>query len=200
VLDFIDDAHRAVGARNGSSFCIVLFGADTAFPHGVKAPKALSRNDMVLIDTGCQLHGYNSDITRTYVFGEASERQREVWLHEQQAQQTAFAAVRRGVPAAQADKAVREYLKASGYSAGYGLPGLPHRTGHGIGLDIHEGPYLVGGETTILDEGMCFSIEPMICIPGEFGIRHEDHVYMTESGPRWFTEPASSIDDPFGLG
>ena len=200
VLDFIDDAHRAVGARSGSSFCIVLFGPDTAFPHGVKTPKALASNEMVLIDTGCQLHGYNSDITRTYVFGDANARQREVWLHEQEAQRTAFATVRCGVPAGEADKAARVYLQKSGYSAGYGLPGLPHRTGHGIGLEIHESPYLVGGDTTPLDVGMCFSIEPMLCLPGEFGIRHEDHVYMTEAGPRWFTEPARSIDDPFGLG
>jgi Xaa-Pro dipeptidase len=199
VLDFIDQAHRAVGARSGSSFCIVLFGPDTAFPHGVKSPKTLDNNDMVLIDTGCKLHGYNSDITRTYVFGEPSARQREVWQHEQEAQREAFATVRLGVPAGAADKAVRAFLQKSGYSAGYGLPGLPHRTGHGIGLEIHESPYLVGADSTPLDVGMCFSIEPMLCLPGEFGIRHEDHAYMTESGPRWFTEPARSIDDPFGL-
>jgi len=89
-------------------------------------------------------------------------------------------------------------LEAQGLGPGYNIPGLPHRTGHGIGLDIHEWPYLVKNETTKLAPGMCFSNEPMICIPGEFGIRHEDHFYMTESGPEWFTEPAYSVDDPFG--
>jgi Xaa-Pro dipeptidase len=85
-----------------------------------------------------------------------------------------------------------------GYGPGYATPGLPHRTGHGIGLDIHEWPYLVSSDTTPLEVGMCFSNEPMICIPGEFGIRLEDHFYMTESGPKWFTNPSHSIDDPFG--
>ena len=200
VLDFIDKAHRKVGAHRGSTFCIVLFGQDTAYPHGVKNPKRLDEGDMVLIDTGCELHGYNSDITRTYVFGQVSDRQRDVWAHEKTAQQTAFECLRAGVEAQDGDIAVRSYLESVGYGPNYALPGLPHRTGHGIGLDIHEGPYLVGGSQTVLEEGMCFSIEPMLCLPNEFGIRHEDHVYITGEGPRWFTEPARSIDDPFGLG
>jgi Xaa-Pro dipeptidase len=197
VEDFIDRAHKAVGAPRGSTFCIVLFGTDSAFPHGVKTPKVLERNEMVLIDTGCRLHDYHSDITRTYVYGEPSARQREVWAHEQQAQRRAFEAVARGVPAESVDRAVRAYLEGAGYGPEYALPGLPHRTGHGIGLDIHEGPYLVDGNRTVLDVGMCFSIEPMLCVPNEFGIRHEDHAYITDTGPKWFTEPASSIDDPF---
>ncbi|WP_269435480.1 M24 family metallopeptidase [Burkholderia savannae] len=200
VLDFIDDAHRAVGARRGSTFCIVLFGPDTAYPHGVKRPKRLEHNDMVLIDTGCQLYDYHSDITRTYVFGSADARQREVWEHEKHAQRIAFERVKAGVSAEEGDRAVRTYLQSIGYGPGYTLPGLPHRTGHGIGLDIHEWPYLVGGDRTELDVGMCFSIEPMLCVPNEFGVRHEDHVYITADGPRWFTQPARSIDDPFGLG
>ncbi|HEX7908837.1 MAG TPA: Xaa-Pro peptidase family protein [Paraburkholderia sp.] len=199
VLEFIDKAHRKVGSRRGSTFCIVLFGADTAFPHGVKSPKALERGEMVLIDTGCELYGYQSDITRTYVFGDATEQQREVWMHEQQAQLRAFEAAQLGAAAEQIDGAARAYIENAGYQANYGLPGLPHRTGHGIGLDIHESPYMVKGNRTPLDTGMCFSIEPMICVPNAFGIRHEDHAYMTESGPRWFTQPASSIDDPFGV-
>ena len=90
-------------------------------------------------------------------------------------------------------------LTDAGFGPGYKTPGLPHRTGHGIGLDVHEWPYLVGSDETPLDVGMCFSNEPMICIPGEFGIRHEDHFYMTEKGARWFTQPAHTVDDPFGL-
>lgn len=198
VEQFIAAAHRKVGAP-GSYFVIVLFGEATAYPHGVSYVQTLKQGDTVLIDTGCKLHNYISDITRTYVYGAPSERQRSVWNSEKKAQAAAFSAAQLGVPCEQVDQAARRSLEADGYGPGYKLPGLPHRTGHGIGLDIHEWPYLVGGDTTPLAPGMCFSNEPMICIPGEFGVRHEDHFYMTESGPKWFTEPAHSIDDPFGL-
>lgn len=198
VTAFIDQAHRAVGAA-GSYFCIVLFGEDTAYPHGVAHPKTLEVGDMVLIDTGCQLQGYNSDITRSYVFGEPTDRQRAIWDLEKAAQAAAFAAARIGSTCGSVDDAAREVLESAGMGPDYALPGLPHRTGHGIGLDIHEWPYLVRGNDTPLAAGMCFSNEPMICIPGEFGIRHEDHFYMTDDGPRWFTQPPHSVDDPFGL-
>lgn len=198
VEAFIHAAHKAAGASAGSYFCIVLFGEATAYPHGVKDPQVLQDNDMVLIDTGCQLEGYISDITRSYVYGEISDRQRQIWNLEKQAQAAAFAAAKIGQPCSAVDTAARKALEAQGLGPGYNIPGLPHRTGHGIGLDIHEWPYLVKNETTKLAPGMCFSNEPMICIPGEFGIRHEDHFYMTESGPKWFTEPAYSVDDPFG--
>jgi Xaa-Pro dipeptidase len=200
VSDFIDRAHRKVGAPAGSYFVIVLFGAATAFPHGVSYVQTLKQGDMVLIDTGCKLHNYISDITRSYVFGEPTERQRFVWNAEKAAQQAAFEAAQLGVPCEEVDQAARRSLETNGFGPGYKLPGLPHRTGHGIGLDIHEWPYLVGGDKTPLAPGMSFSNEPMICVPGEFGIRHEDHFYMTEAGPRWFTQPSHSIDNPFGLG
>ena len=198
VAEFIHQAHRKVGAP-GSTFCIVLFGEASAFPHGVKHAQVLKEGDMVLIDTGCQLHGYQSDITRSYVFGTPSERQRALWNAEKTAQQAAFDAARLGAPCGSVDAAARCSLETAGLGPDYQLPGLPHRTGHGIGLDIHEGPYLVRGDETPLAEGMCFSNEPMICVPGEFGIRLEDHFYMTAEGPRWFTRPSHSIDDPFGL-
>ncbi|TRX56611.1 M24 family metallopeptidase [Thalassomonas sp. M1454] len=198
VEEFINNAHKAVGAPAGSYFCIVLFGEDSAYPHGVANPNPLAMNDIVLIDTGCKVQGYNSDITRTYVFGEASERQTQIWNYEKQAQRLAFEAAQLGQPCSVADQAVRDYLPTVGLGENYSIPGLPHRTGHGIGLDIHEWPYLVLNDKTPLAVGMCFSNEPMICIPGEFGIRHEDHFYMTKDGPKWFTEPAHSISDPFG--
>jgi Xaa-Pro dipeptidase len=198
VEAFIDQAHRKVGA-SGSYFVIVLFGEATAYPHGVSYVQTLKPGDTVLIDTGCKLHNYISDITRTYVYGAISDRQRSVWNSEKAAQQAAFEAAQLGVPCEAVDQAARRSLEADGFGPGYKLPGLPHRTGHGIGMDIHEWPYLVGGNTTPLDVGMCFSNEPMICIPGEFGIRHEDHFYMTAAGPQWFTQPAHSIDDPFAL-
>ena len=198
VVEFIDKAHQKIGAASGSYFCIVLFGADSAFPHGVKNPKTLEKNDMVLIDTGCQVEGYISDITRCYVFGDANDQQRKIWKIEKDAQAAAFDAAQIGQTCSSIDKAARDYIAEKGLGPDYNLPGLPHRTGHGIGLDIHEWPYLVGSDNTKLDVGMCFSNEPMICVPGEFGIRLEDHFYMTRTGPKWFTEPSLSIDDPFG--
>lgn len=198
VAEFIHQAHRKVGAP-GSTFCIVLFGQASAFPHGVKHPQALKRGDMVLIDTGCRVHSYLSDITRSYVYGEPDERQRALWTYEKEAQLAAFAAARLGARCEEVDAAARDALETCGLGPDYQLPGLPHRTGHGIGLDIHESPYLVRGDQTPIEVGMCFSNEPMICVPGEFGIRLEDHFYMSEAGPRWFTEPSHSVDDPFGL-
>lgn len=199
VAQFIDKAHRALGADNGSTFCIVLFGEPTAYPHGVSYPQELAEGDMVLIDTGCKIEGYNSDITRSYVFGEATVKQREIWALEKAAQAAAFNAARPGAPCADVDRAARDVITAAGLGPDYQVPGLPHRTGHGIGLEVHEGPYLVRGDETPLAPGMCFSNEPMICLYGEFGVRLEDHFYMTEDGPRWFTQPSHSIDDPFGL-
>src|SRR6185436_2638443 len=140
---------------------------------------------------------YCSDITRTYAFGEASPRMRDVWRHEKEAQAAAFAAARIGGACESVDAAARSVLQRHGYGPDYKLPGLPHRTGHGIGMDIHEAPNLVRGDKTALAAGMCFSNEPMIVLPGTFGVRLEDHFYMAEDGPRWFTEPQASIDDPF---
>ncbi len=197
VTGFINKAHQKVGAA-GSSFCIVLFGVDTSFPHGVKTPKILEQDDIVLIDTGCLLEGYNSDITRTYVYGDATSKQREMWQIEKQAQAEAFARAEINTPCGDVDSAARNYLESQGLGPAYQVPGLPHRTGHGIGLDIHEWPYLVKNDRTPLAPGMCFSNEPMLVIPGEFGVRLEDHFYMTAEGPKWFTEPSHSIDDPFG--
>ena len=199
VTQFIDEAHRQVGAVDGSSFCIVLFGVATSFPHGVKEPQILQDNDWVLVDTGCLLHGYNSDITRCYSFGTPTDDQRIAWDHEKAAQLAGFEAAKLGIPCEQCDIAARSVLEAFGYGPGYQVPGLPHRTGHGCGLDIHEAPNLVRGESTPMDEGMVFSCEPMLVLPNRYGVRLEDHFYMSQSGPVWFTEPANSVDDPFGI-
>ncbi len=197
VARFIDETHRVLGADGGSTFCIVAFGADTSLPHGPEKDRALAEGDAVLIDTGCRIDGYNSDITRSYVFGAPSTDYRSAWEAEKEAQAAAFEAARRGALCESVDAAARRSLERRGYGPGYALPGLPHRTGHGIGLDIHEAPNLVRGDKTPLDVGMCFSNEPMIVAPGKFGVRHEDHFYMSAEGPRWFTEPAASLDDPF---
>ena len=198
VRRFIDQAHRALGADNGSSFCAVQFGRASAYPHGLPGEQVLEEGQIVLIDTGCQVQGYNSDITRTYVFGEPSAEQRRVWEIEKQAQAAAFAAVKPGVPCEEIDAVARKVLAQAGFSQDYELPGLPHRTGHGIGLSIHEAPYLVRGDRTPLAPGMCFSNEPMIVIPDTFGVRLEDHFHVTPDGAAWFTQPQASLEKPFG--
>ncbi|WP_066221892.1 M24 family metallopeptidase [Formosa haliotis] len=199
VEEFINEAHKRYGIPTGSYFCIVLFGVDSSFPHGVKSPKNLEDNEVVLVDTGCMLHDYISDITRTYVFGDITDEHRKIWNLKREAQFSAFKAAQLGNTCGSIDVDVRNTLEENGLGPDYKVPGLPHRTGHGIGLDIHEWPYLVRTDTTILEAGMCFSNEPMLVIPNKFGIRLEDHIYMTEDGPKWFTEPAHSIEDPFGI-
>jgi Xaa-Pro dipeptidase len=198
VRRFIDQAHRALGADDGSSFCAVQFGVASAYPHGLPGEQSLAEGEIVLIDTGCRVQGYNSDITRTYVFGEASPEQKRVWDLEKEAQAAAFAAVKPGVPCEEIDAVARRVLAAAGFSPNYDLPGLPHRTGHGIGLSIHEAPYLVRGDQTPLAPGMCFSNEPMIVIPDSFGVRLEDHFHVTADGAAWFTKPQPSLEKPFG--
>ena len=198
VTDFINKAHIKAGIPSGSYFCIVLFGDDTQYPHGVSVPQPLKENDAVIVDTGCRLEGYLSDITRSYVYGTASEEYKTIWNLEKDVQRTAFEAAKIGSSCGSVDDAARKTLAEAGLSPDYDLPGLPHRVGHGTGLDIHEYPYLVRGSEIKLAEGMVVSNEPMICIPGKFGIRHEDHFYMTENGAKWFTTPMQSVDNPFG--
>lgn len=199
VTDFINKAHIKAGIPSGSYFCIVLFADDSQYPHGVTIPQDLKENDVVLIDTGCRLEGYLSDITRTYIYGTPTEAHIKIWNLEKAAQKAAFDAAQLGATCGSVDDAARKTIAEAGLSPDYELPGLPHRVGHGTGLDIHEYPYLVRGNSTVLQEGMVVSNEPMICIPGQFGIRHEDHFYMTSEGPKWFTTPMHSIDNPFGI-
>jgi Xaa-Pro dipeptidase len=197
VAQFIDREHRALGADGGNTFCIVSFAEDTSLPHGGETDRVLQEGDAVLIDTGTQYDGYNSDITRSYVFGEPTAEIRRVWNAEKDAQAAAFEAARPGAPCETVDDAARASLAANGFGPDYRLPGCPHRTGHGIGLEVHESPNLVRGDRTPLAAGMCFSNEPTIVVPGRFGVRLEDHFYMADDGPRWFTVPSRSLDDPF---
>jgi len=187
-------AHRALGVE-GSISC--QFGEGTAFPHGSKELAYLKEGDVVLMDGYCTVEGYHSDISRTIVFGEPTRRQRDVWDLEKEAQAAAFAAAQVGVPCEEVDAAARKVITDAGFGPDYRVPGLPHRTGHGIGLDIHEWYHLVRGNKTPLAPGMCFSNEPMIVIYGEFGVRLEDCMYITEDGPRYFTQPSPSIEQPF---
>lgn len=190
---------RAVRSLGGSDpWGLVLFGPASALPHGTGKPQQLARGDVVLLDCGCSVHGYQADVSRTFVFGaEPTAQQRKVWDQVHRGQEIAFAAARIGVPAGSVDDAVRSAYESWGYGPRYQLPGLSHRTGHGIGMEGHEPVNLVHGEMTLLAPGMCFSDEPGIYIPGQFGVRLEDCFYMTAAGPRWFSAPPPSIDRPF---
>jgi Xaa-Pro dipeptidase len=177
-------------------FSLTLLNEASAYPHGSVKPQAVHDGSIILMDCGCTVLGYQSDISRTWVYGEPTAKQRKVWATVKQGQELALQTAKLGVPVGTIDDAVRSYYEKQGWGPGYHLPGLPHRTGHGIGLDGHEPPYLVHGDATPLAAGMCFSDEPGIYIPGEFGIRLEDCWYMTPTGPKTFTPLAKSIDDP----
>jgi Xaa-Pro dipeptidase len=187
-------AVQALGGIN--QFNDVLINEASAYPHGSRQPQVVREGSVVLVDTGCSVHGYQSDITRSWVVGAPSARQRKVWDTVKRGQEVALETARPGVPVGAIDDAVRAYYEKEGWGPGYKLPGLSHRTGHGIGMDVHEPPYLVHGDATPLEAGMCFSDEPGIYIPGEFGIRLEDCWYMTPGGAKPFTPLARSIDDP----
>jgi Xaa-Pro dipeptidase len=190
----------AATARRGAQpeFSLILLGEASAYPHGSGKPQEVRDGEIVLMDCGCSVEGYQSDISRTMVFGEPTKAQRDVWNLVRRGQQIAFDTAQIGTPAGAVDDAVRAAYEKSGYGPGYKLPGTSHRTGHGIGLDGHEPVNLVHAEATPLAPGMCFSDEPGIYIPGSYGVRLEDCIHMTADGPTWFTVPPSSIDAPFG--
>ncbi len=189
---------NAATAKLGGApeFALVLIGEASAYPHGSKQVHRVADGQVVLMDCGCTVGGYQSDVSRTFVHGTASRQQRTVWDQVQRGQQVAFAAARLGATAGSVDDAVRGYYASLGYGPGYKLPGLSHRTGHGIGMDGHEPVNLVHGETTPLDVGMCFSDEPGLYLPGSFGVRLEDCFHMTEAGAKWFSEPPRSLEQP----
>ncbi|MHA6719351.1 M24 family metallopeptidase [Sphingomonas sp. RS6] len=196
VSALMNAATRKLGGD--PEFSMVLVGEGAAYPHGTKTPSPVSDGAIVLMDCGCNVMGYQSDVSRTFVHGTASAEQRKVWDAVAKGQQVAFAAAKLGAPAGSVDDAVRRYYASLGYGPDYKLPGLSHRTGHGIGLDGHEPVNLVRGEKTPLVPGMCFSNEPGIYIPGSFGVRLEDCFHITEAGPKWFSEPPRTIDQPMG--
>lgn len=190
-------AFRRLGFSGGAS---AQFGQWSALPHGSRTPQRLKEGDVVLMDGGTGVEGYRSDITRTVVFGKPTQRQLDVWNLELEAQNAAFEAAQPGVPCEAVDAAARKVIVDAGFGPGYKTPGLPHRTGHGIGMEGHEWTNFVKGNKTPLTPGMCFSDEPMIAIPGEFGIRLEDCLYTTETGARFFTRQSAAIDDPCPAG
>ena len=194
IMSLLVAATEALGGTH--EFSLVLLNEASAFPHGSDKPQSIRKGSVVLVDSGCSVHGYESDISRTWIYGEPTARQREVWDTVKRGQELALATAKLGVAVGAIDKAVRAYYEGRGWSRDYGLPGTSHRTGHGIGMDGHEPPYLVRSDSTPLQAGMCFSDEPGIYIPGQFGVRLEDCWHMTDSGPKLFTPLAASIDNP----
>ena len=196
VNQLMRDAQAALGGSD--IWNMALFGPASAYPHGTSQPQEIRDGQIVLMDCGCSVQGYQSDISRTFVFGEPTDEQREMWQTVRRGQQIAFDAAKIGTPAGAVDDAVRSYYESLGWGPGYATPGLSHRTGHGIGMDGHERVNFVHGEETPLAPGMCFSNEPGLYDFDRFGVRLEDCIYMTEEGPAWFTVPPNSLDDPIG--
>ena len=191
----ISAAFRKLGYSGGAS---VQVGKYSALPHGSITPQTIKEGDIVMVDGGTSCEGYASDITRTICVGKPSQRQIDVWNLEKAAQDAAFAAVKIGATCESVDAAARKVIESNGFAKGYKLPGLPHRTGHGIGLEGHEWTNFVKGNLTKIAPGMCFSDEPTISILGEFGIRLEDCLYISEDGPHFFSKQSVSIEQPFG--
>jgi len=195
IARLMDQATAELGG-GGEGFSLVLLNEAAAYPHGSRQPQTVKDGGVVLMDCGTSVHGYQSDISRTWVHGQASKRQRKVWDTVKRGQEIALETAKLGTPCGAIDRAVRAYYEREGWGPGYKLPGLSHRTGHGIGMDGHENPYLVLSDNTPLAPGMCFSDEPGLYIPGEFGIRLEDCWHMTEQGPKLFSGLAKSLDIP----
>ncbi len=177
----------------GDASCQV--GEWSALPHGSPRPQTIREGDLVLIDDGCTVNGYQSDISRSFVYGKASDKQRKVFDIVHQAQSAALAAARPGVACEAIDAAARKVITDAGFGPDYRT--FTHRLGHGIGMDGHEWPYLVRGNTQPLEVGMCFSDEPGIYLPGEFGVRLEDDWHLTEQGGVLFTPQSPSLEHPF---
>lgn len=192
----MSDATRKLGGR--PTFSSAQVGEASAYPHGSKKVWEVAEGEVILMDCGCDVHGYKSDISRTWVHGGANVEQRRVWNTVRKGQDIVMEMAQIGSTFGKVDDAVRAYYEAEGFGPDYKTPGLSHRTGHGIGMDIHEDQFVVRGNETPMAAGMCFSNEPGIYLPGKFGVRQEDSVYMTEQGPRLFSERSLSIDNPMG--
>jgi Xaa-Pro dipeptidase len=191
--DLIDAAYERLGFPGEAS---VQVGEYSALPHGSVTPQVIREGSIVMIDDGCTVEGYQSDITRTFVLGKASDKMKKVFDIVQRAQSAALATARPGVECGAVDAAARKVISNAGYGPDYKY--FPHRVGHGMGMDGHEWPYLVRGNSTKLQPNMTFSDEPGIYLRGEFGIRLEDDMHITDNGAELFTPQSPSLEDPFG--
>ncbi|HET6631805.1 MAG TPA: Xaa-Pro peptidase family protein [Rhodanobacteraceae bacterium] len=193
VSAWVDAAYQRLGLRGEAS---VNVGKYTALPHGSREPQRIVEGTPVMLDDGCHVEGYMSDLTRTFTLGKASDKMKRVFDIVRKAQQAALKAAHPGATMESVDAAARKVIVDAGYGPGYKY--FSHRLGHGIGMDMHEWYYLVGGNTRTIKPRMTFSDEPGIYIPGEFGVRLEDDMHITDDGARWFTPQSPSIEKPFG--
>ncbi|MEO0424187.1 MAG: Xaa-Pro peptidase family protein [Pseudomonadota bacterium] len=196
ISQMMTQATRALGGS--PKFSLVLLNEASAYPHGTRQAQTVREGSLILMDCGCEVHDYESDVSRTWVFGDPSPKQRKVWATVKRGQELALETAKVGVPAGKVDEVVRAFYAKEGFGPGYRTPGLSHRLGHGIGMDGHEPVNFVQGEPTPLAPGMCFSNEPGIYLFGEFGVRLEDCLHMEEDGPHLFSALTPSIDAPFG--
>lgn len=188
----VGQAHQRLGYVGGAG---VQVGPYSALPHGSATPQVIREGSILLIDGGCKVEGYSSDISRTFVLGRPTQKMKDLFELERRAQTAALQAARPGVPCEAVDAAARKVIVDAGYGPDYRF--FSHRVGHGMGMDGHEWPYLVRGNTLPLAPGMVFSDEPGIYLPGEFGIRLEDDMVITESGAELFTPQSESLERPF---
>ena len=188
----VSSAHSRLGFEGGAG---VQVGEFSALPHGSITPQVVKEGTILLIDGGCNIEGYQSDLSRTFVLGKATDKMKQVFDIERKAQDAALAAAKPGVACEAVDAAARKVIVDAGYGPDYKY--FTHRVGHGIGMDWHEWPYLVRGNTTPLRPGMTFSDEPGIYLRGEFGVRLEDDMVITEDGARLFTPQSNSLEQPF---
>lgn len=196
VSAMMSDATSKLGGS--VQFSMTLLNEASAYPHGSDQPQVVADGGVILMDCGCSVHDYESDISRTWVYGEPTAKHRKVWNTVKRGQELALETATPGTPAGRVDDVVRKYYESEGFGPGYKTPGLSHRLGHGIGMDGHEPVNFVHGEATPLAPGMCFSNEPGIYLFGEFGVRLEDCLYMTDDGPQLFSALSPSLDKPFG--
>jgi len=195
VQDLVQKAHEQLGFTGGAD---VQVGEFSAFPHGSVTPQVVHEGTIVLMDGGCTVEGYESDISRTFVLGKASDKMKSVFEIVHRAQSAALAAARPGAECGSVDSAARKVVTDGGYGPDYKY--FTHRLGHGLGMDGHEWPYLVRGNPVKLQANITTSNEPGIYIRGEFGIRLEDDMHITETGAELFTPQSPSLEDPFGRG
>jgi Xaa-Pro dipeptidase len=193
VRDLISRAHQKLGFQGGAS---VQVGEYSALPHGSRTPQTIREGTIIMVDGGCDAEGYKSDLTRTFVLGKPADKMKKVFDIVHRAQTAALAAARPGAECQSVDAAGRKVVVDAGYGPDYTY--FSHRLGHGIGMDGHEWPYLVRGNTLKMERGMTFSDEPGIYIPGEFGVRLEDDMHITPSGAELLTPQSPSLEEPFG--
>lgn len=193
VSEWIGAAYQLVGFPGDASCQVDEY---SALPHGSIQPQTLKEGSIVLIDDGCNVDGYESDISRTFTIGKPTDKMKHVFDVVHRAQAAALAAAKPGVACGSVDAAARKVIDEAGFGPNYAH--FTHRVGHGIGMDGHEWPYLVRGNPQLLEAGMCFSDEPGIYLRGEFGVRLEDDMHITEDGAKLFTPQSPSLEEPFG--